>query len=100
MHIWTFAASINTQRDGCAVCDRERPDFIGDHFSCELAELRNQGTVCNCNLLWDGGQCVGGESFFRDLPELTTEQIEMRVCREQDRRDEDILEAGVELYVQ
>ena len=82
------------------MCNREKPDFIGDHFSCELAELCAQGTVCNCNLLWDGGQCVGGESFFRDLPELTTEQIEMRVCREQDRRDEDILVVEVELYVQ
>ena len=32
-HIWTFAT---TRRDGCAVCDREIPDFIGDHYSCEL----------------------------------------------------------------
>ena len=99
-HIWTLAASVNVQRDGCAVCNRERPDFIGDHFSCELLELCNQGTVCSSNLLWDGGQCVGGESFFRDLPGPTTEQIEMRVCREQDRRDEDILVTEVELYVQ
>ena len=98
-HIWTFAASVNTRRGGCAVCNRERPDFIGDHYSCELLELCNQGTVCNSNLLWDGGQCVGGESFFRDLPGPTTEQIEMRVCREQDRRDEDILVTEVELYV-
>ena len=98
-HIWTFAASVNTRRDGCAVCDRERPDFIGDHYSCEVVKLCYR-EVCNSNQLWDGGQCVGGESFFRDLPEPTTEQIEMRVCREQDRFDEDILVTEIELYVQ
>ena len=98
-HIWTFAASVNTRRDRCAVCDREKPDFIGDHFSCELLEFCYR-VVCNSNQLWDGGQCVGGESFFRDLPEPTTEQIEMRVCREQDRLDEDILVTEIELYVQ
>ena len=99
-HIWTFAASMNTRRDGCAVCDRERPDFIGDHFSCELLNLCDQGIVCSSNLLWDGGQCDGGESFFRNLSEPTTEQIEMRVCREQERSDEDILVTEIELYVQ
>ena len=98
-HIWTFAASLNARRDGCAVCDRERPDFIGDNYSCEVVEFCYQ-VVCNSNQLWDGSQCVGGESFFRDLPEPTTEQIEMRVCREQDRLDEDILVTEIELYVQ
>ena len=99
-HIWTFAASVNAMGDGCNVCNKEKPDFIGDHFSCELVELCTQGTVCNSNLLWDGGQCVGGESFFRNLSEPTTEQIEMRVCREQDRSDEDILVTEIEIYVQ
>ena len=80
-----------TYGDEYAVCDSERSDFIGDHYSFELLELCNQGTICNSNLLWDGDQCVGGESLFRDLPEPTTEQIEMRVCREQDRKGEDIL---------
>ena len=99
-HIWTFAASVNAMGDGCNVCNKEKPDFIGDHFSCELVELCEQGMVCNSNLLWDGGQCVGGECFFRNLSEPTTEQIEMRVCREQDRSDEDILVTEIEIYVQ
>jgi len=95
----TFA-SVNIRGGGCAVCDRDRPNFIDRDFSCELVELCDQGTVCNYHQLWDGCQCVGGESFYRDLQESTTEQIEMRVCRAQDRNDEDILVTKVELYVQ
>ena len=99
-HIWTFAASINLHAGGCAVCNRERPGYIGMHYSCELDEQCYQSLACNLNQLWDGGQCVGGATFYRQLSQSTTDDIEMRVCRGQDQNDEDILITFVEIFVQ
>ena len=36
-----------------------------------------QSLACNLNQLWDGGQCVGGATFYRQLPQPTTDNIEM-----------------------
>ena len=59
--------------------------------------------------LWDGAGC-GGQStccsfnnppwFYKPLPQPTTDDIEMRVCRDQDSTDEDIAIAIIEFYVQ
>ena len=59
-----------------------------------------QSLACNLSQLWDGGQCVGGATFYRQLPQPTTDNIEMRVCRGQDQNDEDILITFVEIFVQ
>ena len=38
--------------------------------------------------------------FYRQLPELTFDDIEMRVCRDQPHNDEDIAIQAFEIYVQ
>ena len=39
------------------------------------------------NTLWgsEAKQCFGNETFYRQLSESTTDNIEMRVCRDQGR---------------
>ena len=81
-HIWTFAASVNARYGECIFCERERPSY------------------CNLDQLWDGDQCIGNATFYRQLPHATTGDIEMRVCRGQDRQDEDILLTFIEIFLQ
>ena len=38
--------------------------------------------------------------FYRQLSEHTTDNIEMRVCRDQPRSDEDIAIQAYEIYIQ
>ena len=99
-HIWTFAAGIVANNISCGRCHADYiPEFIGNNFSCEINDMCNSNiTYCN-DPLWDGNQCVGSATFHRELLEPTSEDIEMRVCRDQDNNDEDILLTLVELYV-
>jgi hypothetical protein len=58
--------------------------------------------------LWDGDQCEGtccsgGKSppwFSVQLPTLTTDRIEVRICSDQPTTDEDVLVELLEIYVQ
>ena len=92
-HIWTYSAAIKFGEDvdQCKICDRDKPFYIGTNFTCTARHC----TVWPCDLtnaIWtDGLSCAGNETFYRQLSESTADNIEMRVCRDQDRRDEDIL---------
>ena len=98
-HIWTFAAGIVANNISCGRCNFFKPWFVGNNFSCEINDVCDPNSpYCN-NPLWDGNQCVGSAAFYRELPEPASENIEMRVCRDQDNNDEDILLTLVELYV-
>ena len=95
-HIWTLA----TGTGDCTFCDNDRPGYIDNDYSCEINGICSNGEVCSTKVLWNGSQCVGGKMFYRVLQQRTTEDIEMRVCRDQPTLDEDILITFVELYVQ
>ena len=99
-HIWTFAASVNALGGECAVCDRQRPGYIETDYSCELIITQcPHDVVCNAGQLWEGGQCVGNTTFYRQLPHLTSDDIEMRVCRGEDQYNEDILITFIEIFI-
>ena len=60
------------------------------------------------NPLWDGAGCVSDgmccfinnpPCFIKHLLMPTADDVEMRMCRDQDRKDEDILIEQVELMV-
>ena len=95
-HIWTLAIGTGN----CAVCNNERPGYIENDYSCEINDGCVNAEVCSTKVLWNGNQCVGGKMFYKELQQRTTEDIEMRVCRDQSNSDEDILITFVELYVQ
>ena len=99
-HIWTFTATIDSSVNDCSECGN-KPDFVMNDYSCELVRKCPGDTrVCSSDVLWDGeSQCVGGERFSVVLEMPTTADIEMRVCRDQGRSDEDILVTFVEIFV-
>ena len=56
--------------------------------------------------LWDGAgcgpmsTCCAPPWFYKQLPQPTTDDIEMRVCRDEDASNEDIAIEMVEIYIQ
>ncbi len=92
-HIWTFLA-LNVYLfydEQCNKCACKRPKFIKSRqYTCSFVESCSQST-CH-KTYWNN-------NFVRELPHSTTDDIEMRVCRDEDRSNEDILLRSVEIYV-
>ena len=112
-HIWTFAAA--GRMDG--ICDpcrtQSRPASVGNDFFCDsgnpMSKSAGPGTFHSASPLWDGVECVADNEccptdnppyFLKTLPQPTTDDIEMRVCRNEGRDNEDIAIETVEIYVQ
>ena len=100
--IWTYTAAAVDDNSGCDKCNYMKPSFRGTNFTC-ITALCSDATNSDCyrGTAWGNmfQQCVGNETFYRQLSESTTDNIEMRVCRDQARTDEDILISFVELFV-
>ena len=101
-HIWTFIAQEN-----CGSTCNPLPFMEDDYFCDAFVEVRRGAFVVE-NPLWDGEDCGDRGCctfnnppwFYRQLSQPTTDNIEMRVCRDQNRDDEDISVDTVEIYVQ
>ena len=102
-HLWTYAAGGNGQ----CLCHSPSyssapPSFVGQHYYCD-------GYSGNWDYsLWDGEGCSAGYTccdppnlpwFHRTLDIATTDDIEVRWCRDQDVSDEDVGVVLFELYV-
>ena len=91
-HIYTFAAASFKRilgRRRTRACELGAQSFVSSDFAC--LKLRNDNSCpssSNCS-----------PSFSRSLDTRTSEELEMRVCRDQERNDEDILLEEVELYI-
>ena len=86
-HIWTFIADgiRNTQN-----CPHQVPEYVGDHYSCLNNEISCTSNSSSCY-----------SPFFRLLQQPVTEDIELRLCRDQHRTNdnEGIFLGNVEIYV-
>ena len=91
-HIWSFVAASNCE------CSYIPPPFISGDWTCDGTGC-SAGVFCN-RLLWNTSLC-GREStpFFRRFSASTTVDIEMRVCRDEARDNEDIAISSIDLYV-
>ena len=121
-HIWTFACAHDdddqrpNSKCACtntAISDMVQPppQCVGDDYFCDisLATAPSHQSFYSDYPLWDGAGC-GPQStccsfnsppwFYKQLPQTTTDDIEMRVCRDQERDDKDIAMEIIELYVQ
>ena len=121
-HIWSFVvAESELDRDPTRLCPcinpsdpkiPPPPSFVGSDYFCDTAAVHNpQGTniFFSNNTLWDGTGC-GNQNvccsfnnppwFYKQLPDTTTDNIEMRVCRTDSRRNEDIAIETIDIYVQ
>ena len=111
-HIWTLAAGTRENNISCPCnndCEANStippPSFVGKDYFCDT------GSEDHDNPLWNRGSCVTMNTcstsnspsppwFYRDLPHTTTEDIEMRVCLDEGRSNEDIAIEAIEIYVQ
>ena len=110
-HIWTFAAAGRGDRIcQCHTLHAQRPDTVGQDFFCDTGNPEFSSTAAifyGDNLLWDGVGCAhtccsnnNPPYFNKTLSGPTTDNIEMRVCRDEGASDEDIAIESVEIYVQ
>ena len=88
-HIWSFAAIRSSSRSNCR--RNLQASSVGDDYFYGVA-----------NPMWCTGSdgCCTTPYFLKTLPQPTTDDIEMRVCRNERRDNEDIAIETVEIYVQ
>ena len=114
-HIWTF---VGTPSDALHRCPCVFPDipftgvpvpsFVGDDYFCDAAPETHSGNFFADDPLWDGQGCGSSNGccefnnppwFCKQLPQPTTENIELRICGSEDTGNEDTPVEKVELYV-
>ena len=124
-HIWSYAAGA-TESGTCSgqnlnpyfncPCSNSRhapPLYIGNHYYCESANKDDcfvDNRLFANDPLWDGHQCdnegtccTGTNTppwFSVDLSNPTSDDIEVRICHDQDTADEDTPIQLLELYIQ
>ena len=120
-HIWTLASGLtegldSAQQYNCPCRDPNHlnnalpPSFVGNNYYCESGNPMNtwfDSYLYSTDPLWDGQQCEGqccsnGKSppwFSVELPNPTTDDIEVRICIPQ-RSVDDVVIQLLELYVQ
>ena len=86
------------------------PPYVGSDYFCDTASENNVQYIFYPNdPLWDGQGCGRLNTccsfnnppwFMKELPSPTRDNIEMRLCADQSRSDEDITFESIELYVQ
>ena len=120
-HVWTFAGALdeigtyphfncpctNSAQAGHAA---HPPAFVGNDYFCDTASVGHfQFRFYSDDPLWDGAGCGPHNTccsfnrppwFFKQLPFTTTDDVEMRVCRDQKGSDEDIAIEKIDIYVQ
>ena len=101
-HIWSFAVQHpGVVRCPCGTSSTfTAPSFVGDDYTCE--------TYTSTEPVWDGQCCIAEDEpccqrpsvpiFCKELPELTTGDIEVRLCT--DESNEQIAVENVQLCIQ
>ena len=122
-HVWSFAVGYfesNTTPLGCPCLTTPNrantviPLFVGDDFFCDTGAAT--APICSnittdlivAHPLWDGGGCgpTGGccennnpPWFCKMLPQPTTDDIEVRICADEQTSNEDTAIELIEIYV-
>ena len=95
-HIWSFSGGLEIGA----------PSFVGNDYFCE-AHIATDYSINLNNLMWDGKDCGSSHCcsfnnppwFSKQLLQPTTDDVEMRVCRDQSQADEDIAVQSYEIYI-
>ena len=91
-HVWSFAASVFS----CT----SPPSFVDNDFACDSSPRCDFPSLCG-PLLWKSQQYESYvSSWLKELSFPHVSDIEVRVCRDQIRSDEDLAITTLELYVQ
>ena len=109
-HIWTYMAA-STEREGTCPCASNQtvPSFIGRNYHCESGNTEmeaNNGTLYAEDTLWDACLCRYSEvpcckegDFSTVLPQVTSDDIELRVCGDEGTNNEDAPFTSVGIFV-
>ena len=117
-HIWTYATGNHDGADtydcpcntGASI---QVPPYVGNDYYCESgnSDTSTSTTVLYSNdPLWDGEQCIGLEApccsahpnmpwFIKTLSETTTEDIQLRLCIDEQPISEETLLQLIMLFV-
>ncbi len=120
-HIWTFAAARDEMHSNifhiCPCTNQSLnfssvpPSYAENDYFCDTGsdEVGEIITFYGDDPLWDGAGCGPTSTccsfntppwFYKQLPEPTTDGIEMRVCRTAPSAEEDIAIEMIEIFVQ
>ena len=116
-HIWTYAIGI-TDHEGApsrcpctAVPGPVPPSFVGSDYYCESGAINTYDSITYhfSDPLWDGAGCSIGNTccsntdqpwFYRKFSKNTQDDIEVRICRDENFSRDGILVDILELYIQ
>ena len=117
-HIWTFAAALDEygpSMENLCECSHTQlpgtspPSYVGQDYFCDSGSRRASFIFYGDDPLWDGAGCGSNSTccsfnnppwFHKELPSPASDDIEMRVCSDEGRGNEDIAMSSVEIYVQ
>jgi len=116
-HIWTYAIGHTDRGNGFNKCPCSAspgtgpPSFVGSNYYCESgSDTTNDAAMYYLtDPLWDGSGCSSGNTccsninlpwFQYQLSEMTRDDIEVRICRDEGFSNEGILIDILELYIQ
>ncbi len=120
-HIWTFVGSLDeigaNIEASCSCTNRMRtsnaalpPAFVGNDYFCDTGSENNfEEVFYGDDPLWDGAGCGPLNTccsfnnppwFYKELPESTTDDIEIRVCIDEESANENIAVEKIDIYVQ
>ena len=120
-HIWSLAGTVSETHTSAAyqicpcsdtaVSDVQPPSFVGNDFFCETGRTTSfTGGLFyeDSDPLWDGEGCGSTSTccefnnppwFCKQLPQPTTEDIEVRICQYRGTNNEDTPFEHIELYI-
>lgn len=85
------------------------PSFVGSDYFCDTGASQSWSfSLFPEDPLWNGNGCEGQNMcctfnnppwFCKELSQSTTDDVEVRICADQNIKDEDSLIQAVELYV-
>ena len=118
-HIWTFAAALGETSSPDFICPCTNnetnstappPEYVGNDYFCDTgSSTSSRSTFNDDDPLWNGAGCGPLSTccsfndppwFHKQLPQHTTDDIEMRVCRDQEASNEDIALEMVDVFIQ
>ena len=118
-HIWSFVGAADEVQTNNIVCPCSNihnavtipiPPYVGSDYFCDTAsETIVQWKFYPNDPLWDGQGCGRLNTccafnnppwFMKELPSSTSDDIEMRLCADEARSNEDVPVEVIELYVQ
>ena len=90
LHVWSFAAGCNCRNT------TNKPTIIGEDYTCDGVQAAENDYY---ELLWPSQLCGKNATWFHKILPPTTTDIKVRICRDQNREDEDLAIKTLELYI-